>query len=80
IPELFLISVENRNLVFDHRLVFSCGGIAHSMNLRGIVYLGDLHFVSRFISAAGVVWYHDGIETGRRCVREGLMRDMPSMD
>jgi hypothetical protein len=32
-----------------------------SYRLRGIVYFGSAHFVSRFVTLDGSVWYHDGL-------------------
>ncbi|KAJ7617673.1 hypothetical protein DFH06DRAFT_1012334 [Mycena polygramma] len=43
------------------------------MRLRGIIYGGGSHFTCRFIEQNGDMWYHDGITTGRRCVRHGNM-------
>ncbi|KAJ7720726.1 hypothetical protein B0H16DRAFT_1234568, partial [Mycena metata] len=56
-----------------------CGGLAQVMTLRGIVYLGNSHFVCRFISKSNIVWYHDGIETGRTCMPEGRLRDVADL-
>ena len=38
-------------------------------------YITILTFVVRIISPDGEVWYHDGIETKRQCVREGYLAD-----
>jgi hypothetical protein len=43
--------------------------------IRGIIYYTGNHFVSRIISPTGEVWYHDGIETKRQCIREGHLID-----
>ena len=43
--------------------------------IRGVIYYGNGHFVSRIVSPAGRVWYHDGIETKRHCVHEGYLVD-----
>jgi len=43
--------------------------------IRGVIYYGSGHFVSRIISPTGEVWYHDGIETKRQCIREGYLVD-----
>ncbi len=43
--------------------------------IRGAIYYTGSHFVSRIISPTGEVWYHDGIETRRQCVREGHLVD-----
>ena len=39
--------------------------------IHGAIYYNGNHFVSRLISPTGEVWYHDGIETKRQCIREG---------
>ena len=39
--------------------------------IRGAIYYSNGHFVSRIVSPAGRVWYHDGIKTKKRCVYEG---------
>jgi hypothetical protein len=44
-------------------------------DLRGVTYFGNAHFVSRIITPEGQVWYHDGIETGRTTVLEGLVQN-----
>jgi len=46
-----------------------------NLPIRGVVYYTGNHFVSRIISPTGEVWYHDGIETKRQCVREGHLID-----
>jgi hypothetical protein len=43
--------------------------------IRGAIYYGNGHFVSRIISPAGKVWYHDGIETKQQCIHEGHLVD-----
>ena len=43
--------------------------------IRGAIYFTGNHFVSRIISPTGEVWYHDGIETKRQCIREGHLID-----
>jgi Helitron helicase-like domain at N-terminus/PIF1-like helicase len=43
--------------------------------LRGIIYFGGGHFVSRVITAEGRVWYHDGIATGSSMVDDGPIAD-----
>jgi hypothetical protein len=43
--------------------------------IRGALYYGNGHFVSRIISPTGKVWYHDGIETKQQCIHEGDLVD-----
>jgi len=35
------------------------------LRLRGIIYFGAAHFISRVIREDGQIWYHDGIVTGQ---------------
>jgi hypothetical protein len=46
-----------------------------TLPIRGTIYYTGNHFVSRIISPTGEVWYHDGIETKRQCIREGHLID-----
>jgi hypothetical protein len=48
--------------------------------IRGAVYYGNGHFVSRIISPDGKVQYHDGIETKQHCVPEGYLVDYTEDD
>ena len=36
--------------------------------LRGIIYYKDQHFTSRFITGTGMIWFHDGMLTGRSLI------------
>lgn len=47
------------------------------LTLRGLIYLGNFHFVSRIVTLDGNVWYHDGIETGNTSVFDGTIRQVP---
>jgi len=40
-------------------------------NLRGVIYYNDQHFTSRFVTGAGMIWFHDGILTGNSLIYEG---------
>ncbi|KAF8582879.1 hypothetical protein K439DRAFT_1350149 [Ramaria rubella] len=44
-----------------------------NLSLAGIVYYDAMrqHFVARVIDKQGDIWYHDGINTGNKCVYEG---------
>ncbi|KAJ7079862.1 hypothetical protein C8R44DRAFT_636655 [Mycena epipterygia] len=48
------------------------------LKLRGIIYGGRGHFTCRVIRPTKDVWFHDGITTGRACVREGHLDDFQS--
>ena len=44
------------------------------LDLRGIVYHGGYHFTSRIVTSDQQIWYHDGINTGKICLRDGLLK------
>ena len=39
--------------------------------LRGLIYYGNDHFVSRYIDKASGLWFHDGADTGTSCIFDG---------
>ena len=41
--------------------------------LRGLIYWGHFHFVSRIIDKSGQVWFHNGMTTGSACQWEGII-------
>ncbi|KAJ7710918.1 hypothetical protein B0H17DRAFT_914576, partial [Mycena rosella] len=74
VPPIILLEITHNRLRFDQEIGFDCDGTLIRLRLRGIVYGGQGHFNARFIDRSGVVWFHDGITTGKRCVRETEMR------
>ncbi|KAF8225748.1 hypothetical protein L208DRAFT_1504222, partial [Tricholoma matsutake] len=44
--------------------------------LRGVMYHLEDHFILRFITESGSVWYHDGMSTGQQMENEGNFVDM----
>ncbi|KAJ7646168.1 hypothetical protein B0H17DRAFT_959206 [Mycena rosella] len=57
-------------LRFDEELGLDCNSCIVKSKLRGIIYGGWDHFTCKFIGRSGVVWFHNGITTGRCCTRE----------
>ncbi|KAJ7019553.1 hypothetical protein C8F04DRAFT_975515 [Mycena alexandri] len=76
VPDFIFISVDSDKLLADKRLTIDVAGVRVTLPLRGIVYGGGAHFVCRFISKRGRVWYHDGIVTGSRCVDDGWLKNV----
>ena len=48
------------------------------LQLKGMVYHGDFYFTSHIVSSDGVVWFNDGITTGRQCKKDGDLETMSS--
>jgi len=47
--------------------------------LKGVVYYAHNHFTCRVITNSGMIWFHDGIFTGRNLVPEGSgLENLPS--
>ncbi|KAF8235426.1 hypothetical protein L208DRAFT_1257082, partial [Tricholoma matsutake] len=44
-------------------------------NLRGIIYYLADHFTARFITASGMVWYHDRLLMGSSLVYKNMVLD-----
>ena len=57
----FNISISNSNILYK---------------LCGIIYFGDSHFTSRVIYDNGMVWFHDGIDTGQTLKYEGMIHNL----
>jgi len=51
-------------------------GIEIMYKLRGIAYYGASHFTARVIQDNGMVWYHDGLQTGTNLVYEGTLNNL----
>jgi hypothetical protein len=60
--------------------VLLCNNKEQNLSLRGIVYWQDQnHFVSRIVTPDSMVWFHDGISTGRNCSYEGQLTQIKDM-
>ncbi|KAJ7678833.1 hypothetical protein B0H14DRAFT_2423129, partial [Mycena olivaceomarginata] len=76
VPPVMMISITHQKSPFDRVLQYDCAGNLVGVRLRGIIYGGNGHFTCRYIDAAGTVWFHDGVITGRQCRREGNICDL----
>ncbi|KAJ7764347.1 hypothetical protein B0H16DRAFT_1310894 [Mycena metata] len=75
-PDLLVLALDRPGLEFSSTITLDVNGTMRVLKLRGIIYGGDHHFTSRYISLSGSVWFHDGITTGRSCIYEGLLSDL----
>ena len=46
------------------------------LQLKGIIYQGNFHFILHIIINDGKIWLHDGMATGGNAMMEGDMRNM----
>jgi hypothetical protein len=75
-PQILAYPVSGVNMTVNHTLAVPVEGQLHQYCLRGVIYHGSNHFTTRFISSAGLVWFHDGIATGRSMEYEGMLDDV----
>ncbi|KAJ7238410.1 hypothetical protein C8J57DRAFT_1086911 [Mycena rebaudengoi] len=79
VPQLLCLHIINKRIELDPTLRFNCQGQESVLQLRGIVYLGELHFTSRIVTSGGSIWYHNGITTRGSAVYEGEMSTLTSL-
>jgi len=76
IPYLMIIEFSSPRYIIDWELKYDMDGLLFHFRLAGIIYSGQNHFICRVVDDSGMVWYHDGITTGRRCTREGWLSNV----
>ncbi|KAJ7123847.1 hypothetical protein C8R43DRAFT_899354 [Mycena crocata] len=78
IPSLMVVGINFDTLVLDEELNFTQNGSVSILKLRGLIYHSQeaRHFTSVVLDASGMMWYHDGITTGRTCVNKGRFGDL----
>ena len=70
-PPFLAFDISNGStLSLDPVLWISCDNSRIRYNLRGIIYYDNQHFTERVITSTGMIWFHDGIFTGRSLVYE----------
>jgi hypothetical protein len=71
-PPLLAFDLGNTGNVplLDPILWISCGDTRICYSLRGIIYFENGHFTERVITRTGMVWFHDGMFTGRSLLYE----------
>jgi hypothetical protein len=63
----FMIVLEPGEAIPNVQLRLSHNSGAIVYKLRGLIYWGNFHFVSRIVDKSGQVWFHDGISTRSSC-------------
>jgi hypothetical protein len=75
-PRLLIFSLDATDINISKTIkVKDASGKLTTLCLRGIVYLGGFHFTSRIVSPNKDVWYHDGMETKQKCIKDGNLSD-----
>ena len=78
-PALLAFELHRSDITIDHRILITVDGESMTYTLRGVIYYGNHHFTSRFVSQCGIVWYHDGILTGRSLINEGSLETINNL-
>lgn len=73
--ELPLIALDfgNKQMQIDHSFTIMVDALHVSYTLCGVMYYGNSHFTSRIIQSSGMVWFHNGIATGKSMIYEGTL-------
>ena len=70
LPPLLVFDFNNQpSINIDHHLAASVDGVNARYDLKGVIYFGNHHFTSRWVSTDGTVWFHDGMVTQPRMIR-----------
>jgi len=78
---IVIVNLDTPHVQISKHIKMKCiNGKYTMLSLRGIVYLGGYHFTSRIVSSDRSVWYHDGIVTGKKCMKDGHLIDYTSQD
>ena len=78
-PFLLAFDVSANVDIIDKSLVLPVNGNNYMYSLRSIMYYGDNHFTSHIITPAGLIWFHDGIETGTSMEYEGNISSVENL-
>jgi hypothetical protein len=73
-PEILIFSINVTNIGISKTVRVKYTNKDILLPLKGVVYSGDFHFVSRIISDKDV-WFHDGMVTKSKCHKEGHITD-----
>jgi hypothetical protein len=70
-PPLLVFDISNGSVLsIDPILWILCDSTRIRYVLRGVIYFDNQHFTERVVTSTGMVWFHDGIFTGRSLVYE----------
>jgi hypothetical protein len=73
-PEILMFSINVTNIGISKTVRVKHTNKDILLPLKGVVYSGEFHFVSRIISDKDV-WFHDGMVTKSKCYKEGHITD-----
>jgi hypothetical protein len=80
LPYIMCIMLNRECFIINETLNYTTDMFDAIFKLRAVVYGDGNHFVARFISNDGQIWYHDGMTTGSNCVLEVQLKQIPDKD
>ena len=76
-PKLLVFNIPNHRGILDREVhMRGINGRNTILRLKGIIYHGNFHFISRIITNDSKIWLHDGMTTGGNAMMEGNMRNI----
>jgi hypothetical protein len=78
-PKLLIFSIGGYQIEINKFVKVRTNGGTKKFYLKGIVYHGGFHFVSRIVEKDNTVWFHDG-QLGRGCIYEKMLEEFSSSD
>jgi len=79
-PKILVFNIPKHHGILDREIPMKgMNGRNTILHLKGIIYHGSFHFISRIITNDGQIWLHDGI-AGRDAVNEGNIRNISNSD
>ena len=69
-PDLLFFNIEGEGVDIDKVIRVTGGKRARILAIRGVLYTDGQHYTARVVDWEGLVWFHDGIFTGRSPVYE----------
>ena len=76
VPKIFAIHISNYTIQISHSIIVDVMNSQRTYKLKGLIYYADQHFTSQFVDKNNDVWYHDGIQTGHRCIKQGNLSNL----
>jgi hypothetical protein len=79
IPNLLCVEFHGHKLQIDDTIYLYKDGVPNKFMLKGIIYHGNDHFISRIVVNQQMTWVHDGVQTGQDTEYEGLLYSLDLM-
>ena len=77
-PPLLIFEINSNTITLNKTIGFEEEDGIKVLQLKGMVCHGGFHFTSHIVLSDGVVWFNDGMTTGRQCEKDGDLERMSS--